>query len=129
LYDNYLKGVRGERGVDTSGMTNGYKKPERRDYGNDEFSYEDDMIRYMNGTQPLGPNVKKFATQEEADAYNRQFQQQPQPNYNYNNYSVASQRQKKSSGAATGFFVILSMILAIVGNYYMWWGSDDMLIT
>lgn len=59
-----------------------HKKPQRRDYGDDDSSYEDDMIRYMNGQPPLGPNVKRFPTQEEADAFNRQqgyYNQQPQP--------------------------------------------------
>jgi hypothetical protein len=63
-------------------LPKGYKskKPERRDYGDDEYSYEDDMIRYMNGQQPLGPGVKRFSTEEEADAYNPQqgyYNQQP----------------------------------------------------
>ena len=59
-----------------------HKKPQRRDCGDyDDYSYEDDMIRYMNGQPTLGPNVKRFPTQEEADAFNRQqgyYNQQPQ---------------------------------------------------
>jgi hypothetical protein len=58
-----------------------HKKPQRRDYGDDDdYSYEDDMIRYMNSQPPLGLNVKRFPTQEEADAFNRQqgyYNQQP----------------------------------------------------
>lgn len=43
----------------------------------------------------------------------------PKYNNNYSNYQVPKQ---SSSGAAAGFFVILGMILAIVGNFYMWGG-------
>ena len=59
-----------------------HKKPQRRDYGDNDYSYEDDMIRYMNGQPTLGPNVKRFPTQEEADAFSRQqgyYNQRPQP--------------------------------------------------
>lgn len=43
-------------------------------------------MRYMNGQPPLGPNVRRFNTQEEVDAFNRQQQKQPiqQPPQPYN---------------------------------------------
>jgi hypothetical protein len=37
------------------------KKPNRRNYY-DDYTFEDDMIRYVKGMQPLGPNVRRFET-------------------------------------------------------------------
>jgi hypothetical protein len=54
------------------------KKPSRRDY-QDDYTFEDDMIRYVKGMQPLGPHVRRFETQEEAAAFNGQQQQPQQP--------------------------------------------------
>ena len=95
-------------------MPKGYKpkKPERADYGNDEYSYEDDIVRYMNGQPPLGSNVKRFPTQEEADAYNRQqgyYQQQPQPQ---RQPSYGGRKSRK--GAAIVIIVILIIIIVAI---------------
>ena len=55
-----------------------HKKPERKDYGDDDdYSYEDDLIRYMNGQPTLGPNVKRFPTEEEATDAAEAEQEEP----------------------------------------------------
>jgi hypothetical protein len=95
-------------------MPKGYKpkKPERRDYGNDEYSYEDDMVQYMNGQQPLGPRVKRFATQEEVDAYNRQqgYQQPPQQRQ----YGGGGGGRKSRKGVAIVIIVILIILIVTI---------------
>jgi hypothetical protein len=48
-----------------------YKKPERKDYP-DDFTYEDDIVRYAAGQEPLGPHVKRAYTPDEEAAIEAQ---------------------------------------------------------
>lgn len=89
-----------------------HKKPERRDY-QDDLSYEDDIIRYTNGQPPLGPNVGRFNTQEELDAFNRQ-QQQPQQPYDYTTTSTGGPAAKKSRGDVKAWVWILTFFPGII---------------
>lgn len=91
-----------------------HKKPQRRDYGDDEYSYEDDMIRYMNGQPPLGPNVERFPTQEEADAYNRQQGYYNQPPSQQRQPSYGGGGRKSRKGAAIVIIVILIIIIVAI---------------
>lgn len=82
------------------------EKPNRRDYQND-YTFEDDMIRYVNGMQPLGPNVRRFETQEEADRYNLQQKQSPQ-----------SGKGLKDAGRALMVLGILISILSFLAGSF-----------